>query len=137
MSLIPSGELKGLKGRHFVACCFSINESNSLRGVESPGCIRGRNRGYLRVSMSLIPSGELKAADQAVYQVIDIRCINESNSLRGVESGSTAILPALPAQSGINESNSLRGVERIMSPRLTLSPTFVSMSLIPSGELKV
>jgi len=61
MSLIPSGELKEELPQLPAIRKVSINESNSLRGVE-----RYKTPGPLTlppclVSMSLIPSGELKA----------------------------------------------------------------------------
>jgi len=59
MSLIPSGELKDNSFPSFFPHGFCINESNSLRGVESSFC--GAHLGQIiSVSMSLIPSGELK-----------------------------------------------------------------------------
>jgi len=59
MSLIPSGELKGDKPQQHKITIGSINESNSLRGVESIFRAEAYCR-LLSVSMSLIPSGELK-----------------------------------------------------------------------------
>jgi len=59
MSLIPSGELKEHHGVLNVPEHESINESNSLRGVES-FMVFLLSRGFFEVSMSLIPSGELK-----------------------------------------------------------------------------
>ena len=60
MSLIPSGELKEVAAfwRAGDVIVDGINESNSLRGVESTN----RQTLLIRtcVSMSLIPSGELK-----------------------------------------------------------------------------
>ena len=85
MSLIPSGELKDLLLTGDAYAEIGINESNSLRGVESFFISFVFGRGSL-VSMSLIPSGELKV-------------------FFGGQSGAQGIL--------------------------------VSMSLIPSGELKV
>ena len=62
MSLIPSGELK-------VMTCVIHSGATLL------------------VSMSLIPSGELKAEEVAFADAILVSSgINESNSLRGVES---------------------------------------------------
>jgi len=59
MSLIPSGELKGV-----------VQDSGpAIRVI---------------VSMSLIPSGELKGSCSYFFRWLDRR-INESNSLRGVE----------------------------------------------------
>jgi len=64
------------------------------------------------VSMSLIPSGELKAIPSAFADWMR-GCINESNSLRGVER--VILLPQLllVLAPRINESNSLRGVESV------------------------
>ena len=88
------------------------------------------------VSMSLIPSGELKVENTNLIFSAIFRGINESNSLRGVER--IAPYPAISiALSRINESNSLRGVESHYNP--VAGDYFgkgVSMSLIPSGELK-
>jgi len=85
MSLIPSGELKdNSSGLFSIGVPVSINESNSLRGVERRGAKKPRS-GLRMVSMSLIPSGELKVH---LVSLLDNECfsINESNSLRGVES---------------------------------------------------
>ena len=59
MSLIPSGELKVVITYPEKMSLSRINESNSLRGVESEK-LRLGNICYVLVSMSLIPSGELK-----------------------------------------------------------------------------
>jgi len=152
MSLIPSGELKGntdciIEGVHHTG----INESNSLRGVES---IDGAQNSRLTttVSMSLIPSGELKDHTELLRYAQRL-CINESNSLRGVESFKSPVqeLPQLVSMSlipsgelkdmdehytstftlnlGINESNSLRGVERIRrAPVITCCHTRINES---------
>jgi len=61
--------------------------------------------------MSLIPSGELKVAGSGTGPLTPGPCINESNSLRGVESVIRGIDIA-DCVNCINESNSLRGVER-------------------------
>jgi len=87
------------------------------------------------VSMSLIPSGELKVSFPPDF-ILASAGINESNSLRGVESDYSRTVTKGNKPS-INESNSLRGVE---SASIVLGFLFVigvSMSLIPSGELKV
>mgnify|MGYP001079046034 CR=1 FL=1 len=86
MSLIPSGELK----------------VKTVDGTEA----------QLAVSMSLIPSGELKVPCHGWHSSQAPQCINESNSLRGVE--------------------------RVFdADRNQVELWAVSMSLIPSGELKV
>jgi len=109
MSLIPSGELKDY--RH-----------------------GGLNHPAPKVSMSLIPSGELKASCSSL-RVVRYTCINESNSLRGVERLET-VRVFVHVHPGINESNSLRGVERHRPEHPAPTHQGVSMSLIPSGELK-
>jgi len=64
--------------------------------------------------------------------------INESNSLRGVERqlSNDSYANVVDLLLGINESNSLRGVESPLLGHPNPLPTLVSMSLIPSGELK-
>ena len=60
--------------------------------------------------MSLIPSGELKETGEGLLGVVGPHGINESNSLRGVESATASNIQEV-GNAGINESNSLRGVE--------------------------
>ena len=43
--------------------------------------------------MSLIPSGELKVVGYLEISDVGYRCINESNSLRGVESFQEQVVP--------------------------------------------
>ena len=88
MSLIPSGELKGDVGHRsdLPPVLGSINESNSLRGVERICPVVDDHQIAIPVSMSLIPSGELKVGQlKADRGAVPFVGINESNSLRGVE----------------------------------------------------
>jgi len=110
MSLIPSGELKVREMRPDKVpedgVSMSLIPSGELKVTQPMSIITGGPG----VSMSLIPSGELKGA------------------LLGQSGRSSKC---------INESNSLRGVERGQSTRKPPGEITVSMSLIPSGELKV
>ena len=86
--------------------------------------------------MSLIPSGELKVPGCFKALPAMLASINESNSLRGVERYKLRRSFPFRIPVRINESNSLRGVESPNGIFVVNRGTGVSMSLIPSGELK-
>jgi len=136
MSLIPSGELKvSTNGVDFglgqTTVSMSLIPSGELKESAIPLTVL-----CSWVSMSLIPSGELKGGGLLIHSPARNLRINESNSLRGVESAGVHHVSGFPVFS-INESNSLRGVERQVSYTRGIGRSRVSMSLIPSGELKV
>jgi len=110
MSLIPSGELKVVYGHtRKNRTSHSINESNSLRGVES--CHDSRDVVALAiVSMSLIPSGELKVSNGSIPQAPAF-VVSMSLIPSGELKAQHYWFPRPYTFAGINESNSLRGVE--------------------------
>ena len=84
--------------------------------------------------MSLIPSGELKATPRALRTLLN--CINESNSLRGVERLNLKAEMARRRLVSMSLIPSGELKDTLASCRV-YSRDHVSMSLIPSGELKV